>query len=112
MRDNEYRLNVRFDLNDEKQRRIVDSLKNVDKKKYGSINAFVIAALGDYIEKINTGDHEHLLQDIRALLREELSNVSVSKAADVAPAPVSLELSEEQKEENKATVLSAISLFG
>lgn len=112
MRDNEYRLNVRFNLNDEKQRWIVESLKSIDKKKYGSINAFVITALGEYIDRINTGDHEHLLQDIRAMLREELSGISVSQPSEHAPAPISVELSEEQKEENKATVLSAISLFG
>ena len=48
MRNNEYRLNVRFDLNDEKQRRIAETLQKLDRKKYQSINAFVVTAVGDY----------------------------------------------------------------
>ena len=37
MRENEYRLNVRFDLTDEKQRRTAEALQRIDRKKYQSI---------------------------------------------------------------------------
>ena len=71
MRNNEYRLNVRFDLNDEKQRRIAETLQTLDRKKYQSINAFVVTAVGDYLDRLdNNGDLT--LERIRAMFREEL----------------------------------------
>ena len=41
-----YRLNIRFDLADEPQRSIVEQLQSIDRKQYGSINKFIIAAIG------------------------------------------------------------------
>ena len=37
-----YRLNIRFDLTDKRQREIVERLQALDKKQYGSINKFVL----------------------------------------------------------------------
>ena len=39
-----YRLNIRFDLTDKRQREIVERLQALDKKQYGSINKFVVTA--------------------------------------------------------------------
>ena len=41
-----YRLNIRFDLADEPQRSIVEQLQSIDRKQHGSINKFIIAAIG------------------------------------------------------------------
>ncbi|HIT80226.1 MAG TPA: hypothetical protein IAC40_08110 [Candidatus Faecivivens stercorigallinarum] len=41
-----YRLNIRFDLTDECQRSIAGWLQSLDRKQYGSINKFIIAAIG------------------------------------------------------------------
>lgn len=41
-----YRQNIRFDLADEPQRSIVEQLQSIDRKQYGSINKFIIAAIG------------------------------------------------------------------
>ena len=41
-----YRLNIRFDLTDESQRSIAERLQDLDRKQYGSINKFIIAAIG------------------------------------------------------------------
>ena len=41
-----YRLNIRFDLADKTQRSIVEQLQSIDRKRYGSINKFIIAAIG------------------------------------------------------------------
>ena len=41
-----YRLNIRFDLTDESQRSIAERLQALDRKQYGSINKFIIAAIG------------------------------------------------------------------
>ena len=41
-----YRLNIRFDLRDKRQREIVERLQALDKKQYGSINKFVVIAVG------------------------------------------------------------------
>ena len=66
MRYNEYRLNVRFDLNDEKQRRIAETLQKLDRKKFQSINAFVVTAVGDYLDRLE-GNGDLTLDRIRAI---------------------------------------------
>ena len=45
-----YRLNIRFDLTDERQRLISEKLQSLDRKQYGSINKFIIAAIGNTLD--------------------------------------------------------------
>ena len=45
-----YRLNIRFDLTDECQRLIAEKLQSFDRKQYGSINKFIIAAIGNTLD--------------------------------------------------------------
>ena len=47
-----YRLNIRFDLTDKRQREIVERLQALDKKQYGSINKFVVTAVGKALDGI------------------------------------------------------------
>ncbi len=110
MRNNEYRLNVRFDLNDEKQRRIAETLQTLDRKKYQSINAFVVTAVGDYLERLdNNGDLT--LERIRAMFREELQSVSFVSVPPPEKNALDTSLTEEQQEENDDKVLDALAMF-
>ena len=50
-----YRLNIRFDLTDECQRLIAEKLQSLDRKQYGSVNKFIIAAIGNTLD--GNGSH-------------------------------------------------------
>ena len=110
MRNNEYRLNVRFDLNDEKQRRIAETLQKLDRKKYQSINTYVVTAVGDYLDRLdNNGDLT--LDRIRAMFREELQSVSFASTPPSEKNALDTSLTEEQQEENDDKVLDALAMF-
>lgn len=110
MKKNEYRLNVRFDLTDEKQRRTAEVLQKLDRKKYQSINAFVVTAIGDYLDRLERSDNLSL-DSIRAMFREELKSVSLVSATPTGNATFNTELTEEQKAENDATILDTLKMF-
>ena len=110
MKKNEYRLNVRFDLADEKQRRTAEALQKIDRKKYQSINAFVVKAVGDYLDRLDRSDSLSL-DSIRAMFREELKSVSFVSAAPTGKPTFNTDLTEEQKAENEANILSTLKMF-
>ena len=110
MKSNEYRLNVRFDLTDEKQKRTAEALQKLDRKKYQSINAFVVTAVGDYLDRLEGSDMISL-ESIRAMFREELQAVSFVSAVPAENSPPNISLTEEEKAENDATILSALAMF-
>ena len=69
---NLYRLTVRFNLDDEDERRTADYLRNLDKDKYGPLNGFVIKAVESYIHGLeNFGGNNFTLEDVRRVIREE-----------------------------------------
>ena len=111
MKKNEYRLNVRFDLTDEKQRRIAEALQKIDRKSYQSINAFVITAVGAYLDHLD-GSDALTLEAIRAVIREELQSVSFVRTVSDETQKSDQTLTEEQQAENDASVLSALAMFG
>ena len=111
MKKNEYRLNVRFDLTDEKQRRTAEALKKLDRKKYQSINAFVVEAVGDYLDRLERSD-DLFLDSIRAMFREELRSVSFIANNSNQTKTVKDEMTEEEKAKNDASVLAALQMFG
>lgn len=110
MKKNEYRLNVRFDLTDEKQRRTAEVLQSIDRKKYQSINAFVVTAVGDYLDRLERQD-EPILDAIRAMFREELQSVSFVSAPPTEKPVFNTTLTEEQQAENDAAILAALNMF-
>lgn len=110
MRNNEYRLNVRFDLNDERQQRIAETLRKLDRKKYQSINAFVVTAVGDYLDRLDNNGNL-TLDRIRAMFREELQSVSFVSAPPSEKNALDTSLTEEQQEENDDKVLDALAMF-
>ena len=109
---NEYRINVRFSLKDERQRETAEFLKHLDRERYGSRNAFAVEAICAQVERLKRGDQAELsLESIRQLFREEMQGLSVS--ANDAPTPKALitDLTAEQKEENARNVLAALEAF-
>ena len=102
---NHYRLNVRFDLNDEAERRAAEYLAELNNKKGKSRNRFIVEAVISFIERQNS-DRDFTLDDVRQVFREELSGVSF-----VATATADTELTEEQQAENDENVLSDLSAF-
>lgn len=78
---NHYRLNVRFDLNDEAERRAAEYLAELNNEKGKSRNRFIVEAVISFMERQNS-DRDFTLDDVRQVFREELSEVSF-----VTPAP-------------------------
>ena len=105
---NHYRLNVRFDLNDEAERRAAEYLAELNNKKGKSRNRFIVEAVISFMERQNS-DRDFTLDDVRQVFREELSEVSFVAPADYATADT--ELTEEQKAENDENVLSDLTAF-
>ncbi len=104
----EYRINVRFNLSDTEHLSIIDYLNSLDKEKYKSRNQFIIDAIKSaiaYAEK-QTSDDE-LLQKFREILKEELTNISVTPSS----AGIDMELTEEQKLKNDAEALAFLDMF-
>ena len=109
---NEYRINVRFSLGDERQREAAEFLEHLDRERYGSRNSFAVAAICSYVERLKRRDHDELsLESIRQLFREEMQGLSV--ATNDAPTPRTLitDLTVEQQEENARNVLAALEAF-
>ena len=107
----EYRINVRFNLNDAEHTAIIDYLNSLDKEKYKSRNQFIIDAIKSaiaYAEK-QTADDE-LLQKFREILKKELSGISVASAIP-SSAGIDMELTEEQKLKNDAEALAFLDMF-
>ena len=111
MKKNEYRLNVRFDLTDARQRQTAEALQKLDRKKYQSINNFVVTAVGDYLDRLNRSE-DLSLDKIRAMFREELRSISFVNTVPAEKKTLDTTLTEEQQIENDASVLSALAMFG
>ena len=111
MKENEYRLNVRFDLSDDRKKRVAEALQKLDRKKYRSINAFVVTSVGEYLDRIERPD-EPFLEAIREMFREELQSVSLVSAAPIEKPAFNTALTEEQQAENDANILDALEMFG
>ncbi len=104
----EYRINVRFNLSDTEHLSIIDYLNSLDKEKYKSRNQFNIYAIKAAIADAEkqTSDDE-LLQKFREILKEELTNISVTPSS----AGIDMELTEEQKLKNDAEALAFLDMF-
>ena len=106
-----YRINLRFDLNDARERMAVEYLQQLPQRGKTTRNRFAVDALCAYISRIEQDD-KPLLESIRQMLREEIGSTSISPTIP-AVQTVSTELTEEQKEENRRNVLQDLDdLFG
>ena len=108
---NTYRINLRFDLDDERERLAAEYLQQLPQRGKITRNRFAVDALCTYISRIEQDD-KPLLESIRQMLREEIGGASMIPNIP-ALQTVSTELTEEQKEENRRNVLQDLdNLFG
>ena len=108
----EYRINVRFSLEDEAQRRAAEFLDTLDREKYGSRNAFAVKAICAYVDELQNGNpNARLLEDIRQLILELATAFPPSPVELPQPKTVVVELSEEQKEKQASAALEFLKGF-
>ena len=107
---NNRRLNVRFNLDNPDEKSANDYLEALAQNNKQSRNRFIVEAV---IEKIKSIDNPRsfTLEDIRAVFREELRDVSFVFSAQPSVQTVDTELTEEQKEKNDAEALSFLENF-
>ena len=103
-----YKMTVRFDLTDARERDLAEFMQTLDVKRYHSRNNFIIEALADYVDLqlITREQHE---EDIRNIIREEMR--ACFAEANFAPQAVNPALSAEQQEENEQDILDDLKLF-
>ena len=101
-----YRINVRFDLDKQKEAKAAQYLQALDKSR----NAFMITAVLNEMQR-QTSASSFLLEDIRQVIREELQEVSFVAASPVLE-QVQPELTEKQQAENEKSVLDDLEMFG
>ena len=107
---NNYRINVRFDLRKEREKNAAEYLAKLSEQSSGTRNRFIVEAVIEAIRR-QQGGTDVSLEDIRAILREELQSVSFVNAPATETAVFRTELTEEEKAENDAGILSALALF-
>ena len=108
---NVYRINLRFDLDDERERMAAEYLQQFPQRGKTTRNLFAVDALCAYISRMEQDD-KPLLESIRQMLREEIGSASITPTIP-AVQTVKSELTEEQKEENRRNVLQDLDdLFG
>ena len=108
----EYRINVRFNLENEPDRRMIDYLNTVKDKRGVSRNQFIISAIGAYIEETIQADRDDtLVERLRNMFRDELNSVSFM------PAPVNISvaqvesITEDERAANEQAVLEFLDEF-
>ena len=108
---NVYRINLRFDLDNERDRMAAEYLQQFPQRGKPTRNPFAVDALCAYISRIEQDDRP-LLESIRQMLREEIGSATITPTIPAVQA-VNTELTEEQKEENRRNVLQDLDdLFG
>lgn len=109
----EYRINIRFNPENEKDRMIVAYLNGLRETQNVSRNSFIIQAI---YEKIVEGDRDAaLIEQIRAVLQEELASASIVAGQDAPDEPetdFSLEVTEDDLEKSKGLLRSGLEAFG
>ena len=101
-----YRINVRFNLDDDTERKAAEYLQELYSQEKKSRNRFIIEAVTAYMERIEEKDTVSLLQSIREIFREEIQDISIA-----VPAVADKELTKEEQEKNAMSVLSDLEMF-
>lgn len=101
-----YRLNIRFDLTDKRQREIVERLQAIDKKH----NKFVVTAVGKVLDVIGTASLT--AEEVRRIIREELQEVAFVSEQPPQVQAVVPTLTEEELVRNEQSVLDDLEMFG
>ena len=103
-----YKMTVRFDLTDARERALAEYMQTLDVKKYQSRNHFIIDALADYVD-LQSITHEQHEEDIRSIIRDEMR--ACFAEANFAPQPINSVLSAEQQAEAEQDILDDLKLF-
>ena len=103
-----YKMTVRFDLTDVRERNLAEYMQTLDVKKYQSRNQFTIDALAEYVDlqSITREKHE---EDIRSIIRDEMR--ACFAEANFASQPVNPVLSADQQAEAEQDILDDLKLF-
>ena len=107
-----HRISVRFDLSDPNERKVYEALHEIDRQEHGSMSAFAIKAIGEYLDRLsNHGRFDFTLDDVRALFREEIQELDLAprEAAPAFTPPA--KMTEEQRRENDRNVLETLDMF-
>lgn len=108
-----YRMTLRFNLEDETERKAAEFLKQLDCKEHKSKNHFVIDLITAYIDSLNKEQQDNdLIEKIRLAFREEIADISIAAPTKKEPIVMDTFLTEEEKEENAVSVLEALKMFG
>ena len=98
----DYRLNVRFHMEDERERQAAEFLKGMPHGRNRFIVEAVLARMSD----------DRLMESIRQIFREEMQSLPAVAMPEPLFSSVDEEMTEEQREENRKNVLSDLDLFG
>ena len=101
-----YRINVRFDLDKQKEAKASQYLQSLDKSR----NAFMVQAILNERQR-QISRKGVVLDDMRQVVRKEVQEVSFAAAPPVFE-QVQPELTEEQQAENEKSVLDDLEMFG
>lgn len=107
---NVYKMTVRFDLTDTRERNLAEYMQTLDVKKYQSRNQFVLDAIADYVDLQSITREQHD-EDIRSIIREEMR--ACFAEANFAPQPMTnaLALTAEQQKEAEQDIMDDLKLF-
>ena len=99
----DYRINVRFHLDNPEEKKTADYLRSLGKSR----NQFIVEAVTAFIRRENQLD-SFSLGDIRQMFREELQAVSISQPQSEIQRS---ELSEQEQAENIQNILDDLAMF-
>ena len=108
----EYRINVRFNLENETDRMIVGYLNRLREAEHVSRNQFVINAI--YARITDETRNTALIERFRTILREELSAISVAPVQEKTLEPAtdfSLDVNDAEMEQSKEYLRAGLKLF-
>ena len=105
-----YKMTVRFDLTDARERALAEYMQTLDVKKYQSRNQFTIDALAEYVDlqSITREQHE---EDIRNIIRDEMRACFAEVNFAQQPLSTTPALTAEQQEEAEQDILDDLKLF-
>ena len=105
-----YKMTVRFDLTDARERNLAEFMQTLDVKKYQSRNQFVLDAIADYVDLQSITPEQHK-EDIRNIIREEMR--ACFAEANFAPQPMTNApaLTTDQQEEAEQDILDDLKMF-
>ena len=112
---NYYRINARFDLDDDEERNAVEFLKDLRAKDHRSVSSFIVEAVCEKIRKPDLVNN--LLEDIgnvvKTAIQSELGNIYViSSGENASQFQHSLYDEKISREEMEESVLGALDAFG